>query len=127
MVEFSQGEIIFLSSISTFIIMFIVIYVQWRLEKETNGSRPLFVFHFCNVVTMMMFYGVTYNALVLSMGTFSESGGYLLIFLNSTVYPFPFIFIVYLIAATIYSKYLRPVMSVKGTNVIVMRRKWRMK
>lgn len=125
--EFSKGEIIAISSITTFIIMFVVIYVQWRIEKETNNSNPMFVFHVFNVLTMMMFYGVTYMSFTLYMGPFSYSGGAGKVLLNSTVYPFPFIVTVYFIATRIYYRHIRPVMKVKGTNVVVMRRNWRRK
>lgn len=125
--SFSKGEIIFYSSLSAVVIMFIVIYVQWRLELETNQSKVAYIFHFCNVVTMMMFYGVTYISLTLASGPFSESGGIAKILLQSTLYPFPFLLSLYFAAAFVFHRYLRPVKEVKGTNIVIMRRKWRRK
>lgn len=123
--ELSKGTVILLSSISAFVIMFVVLYVQWRIEREANGAKLMFFLHVFNVLTMMMFYGTTYLSLLLATGTFSKYGSYIeLLFLQATVYPFPFILFTYLIFAALYHRFIRPVRKVKGTNIVVMRRKW---
>lgn len=120
----SRGLIIIFASVSAFIIMIVVLYVQWRLEREANGQKPAFVFHIFNIMTMVMFYGATYMSLLGMNKTFIEQGGREDVLLHSMLYPLPFIIVIYSIVAFFYHRHLRPVVKVKDSNVILLRRKW---
>lgn len=122
--EGSKVLFILLASVSAFMIMFIVLYVQWRLEREANGQKPAFVFHIFNVMTMVMFYGATYMSLIGMNLDYLERGGHDDVLLQAILYPLPFIILCYSISAYLYHRYIRPVVKVKDSNVILLRRKW---
>ena len=113
--------IIAISSILSLIAMMLALIVQWKLEKETNARKPFFGFHIFNVLSMFMFYGTSYLALTLSFSSFAAEGGIARLLLKITLFPFPFILMIYVICAYFYRTYVRPYYKEGSSNVIYLR------
>ncbi|WP_078429267.1 hypothetical protein [Alkalihalobacterium alkalinitrilicum] len=121
----TNGVINTISIIAALISMILVLLIQWNIERETKERRLSLFFHIINVLVMLMFYSTSQLALYSSISTFKDHGGILRVLLEALILPIPVITIVYVLAAISYRSYVRPYVKVKGTNLVVLKRRRR--
>ncbi|MFV8828612.1 hypothetical protein [Alkalihalobacterium sp. APHAB7] len=123
----SNGVINTISVSAALISMILVLLLQWNIEKETKERKLSLFFHCINALVMLMFYSTSQLALYGSVSTYSDHGGFARVLLEALVFPIPFIAITYVLAAVTYRNYVRPYVKVKGSNLVVLkrRRRWR--
>ncbi|MDA3128797.1 hypothetical protein ACFPTR_01115 [Aliibacillus thermotolerans] len=119
--------ILMLPAVVTFITMIAALTLQWMIEKEANNKEPLRVFHFVNIIWMIMMCGtssIIFHGMILNV--LNEKGWWTMS-LYAYVYPLPFILITYAVAAPLFRMYIQPYRVQKGSNVVYLkqrRRKW---
>lgn len=119
--------ILFLPGVVTFLTMIFALLFQWMIEREANNKEPLRVFHFVNIIWMIMMCGtssIVFHGMILDV--INEKGWWIMS-LYAYVYPLPFILISYAITAPLFRMYVQPYRVQKGSNVVYLKqriRKW---
>ncbi|WP_209124846.1 hypothetical protein [Alkalihalobacillus sp. BA299] len=121
----SNGVINTISAIVAIISMVLVLLIQWNIERETKERRLSLFFHVINVLVMLMFYSTSQLALYGSISTYKDHGGMLRVLLEAVLLPIPFITTIYVLAAISYRSYVRPYVKVKGSNLVILKRRRR--
>ncbi|WP_096436985.1 hypothetical protein [Alteribacter populi] len=105
------------------ITLFTVLYIHILIERVFHRDESLHILHFPNVMFTALLFAVT----SITINGFLLNGvldnGWKPVLINGFLLPFPVIIIVYCIVAPIFRNALKRYVTVKGSNIVYLKKR----